>query len=85
MTSVVNKKTDEFDVYIGRGSPFGNPFVIGVHGSREEVIERYAKWVVNQPHILALLPTLVGKRLGCFCFPLRCHGDVLVKLIEELR
>jgi hypothetical protein len=82
-TTVVNKKNSQFDVYIGRGSVFGNPFIIGVHGSREDVIRKYEEWVRQQPHILALLPTLRGKRLGCFCKPLACHGDVLVKLIEE--
>jgi hypothetical protein len=82
-TTVVNKRRDEYDVYIGRGSPFGNPFIIGVHGDRKEVIKRYEEWVVKQPHIMSLLPSLRGKRLGCFCKPLACHGDILVKLIEE--
>jgi len=29
-------------VYIGRGSPFGNPFLIGKHGGRDEVCDRHA-------------------------------------------
>ena len=33
------------DVYIGRGSPFGNPFIIGKHGTREEVIEMYRDYI----------------------------------------
>ena len=30
------------------------------------------------------LKRLKGKKLGCWCKPERCHGDVIVKLIEEL-
>jgi len=40
-TKVVNKYKNRFDVYIGRGSSFGNPFEIGIHGDRNEVIKKY--------------------------------------------
>ena len=30
------------------------------------------------------LSELKGKRLGCWCKPAPCHGDVLVELIEEM-
>jgi hypothetical protein len=33
----------------------------------------------------AALPTLKGKRLGCFCKPGDpCHGDMLVRMVEEM-
>lgn len=32
---------------------------------------------------IARLRALVGLRLGCWCAPQRCHGDVLIKLIHE--
>ena len=35
---------------------------------------------MNQPALLARLPELKGKRLICWCAPLRCHGDVLHRL-----
>ena len=38
---VVNLRNEKYDVYIGRGSPFGNPFKIGIDGTRLEVIEKY--------------------------------------------
>jgi hypothetical protein len=81
---VVNKSKDYFTVYIGRGSKWGNPFVIGVNGSREDVIRRYEEWIRQQPHLMASLHELRGQSLGCYCKPLACHGDVLVKLLEEL-
>ncbi len=85
-TLVVNKRVDEFDVYIGRGSKWGNPFVIGRDGSRSEVIEKYEKMLSGNVELLSLLLVeLEGKRLGCFCKPASCHGDVLVEYVERMR
>ncbi len=83
MTSVVNKYKDHYDVYIGRGSKWGNPFRIGDHGDREDVIEQYRKWIQTRPDLLDSLEELRGKRLGCFCKPKACHGDVLIDLLGE--
>lgn len=77
---VVHIRRGSFDVYIGRPSKWGNPFVIGRDGTRDEVIEKYAEWIKTQPQLLADLPELRGKVLGCFCAPNRCHGDVLVEM-----
>jgi len=32
-------------VYCGRGSPYGNPFVIGRDGDRDQVCERFEREV----------------------------------------
>ena len=83
-TQVVNKYHNvPFDIYIGRGTMWGNPFVIGKHGTREEVIAMYREWILSEPTMLAELPKLRGKTLGCFCKPLPCHGDILVELAED--
>jgi len=82
---VVHCKRDAYDVYIGRPSKWGNPFTIGKDGSRADVIRKYRVWAKKQPLILASLPELQGKVLGCWCKPLACHGDVLVELCEEGR
>ncbi len=81
MTTVV-KINHPYDVYIGRPSKWGNPFQIGVHGTREEVIAKYWGWIQTKPALLRRLGELKGKTLGCYCKPLPCHGDVLVQLIE---
>ena len=81
---VVNVRTEGYDVYIGRGSIWGNPFRIGKDGSKDEVIEKYREMILERPDLLRRLPELEGKRLGCFCKPKACHGDVLVELIEGL-
>lgn len=96
-TTVVNVKkrlplVDPPYVYIGRGSPWGNPFthlpLAGTKAAyqvatREEAIEKYREWILKQPALLKRLGELKGKVLGCYCKPQSCHGDVLVELIEE--
>jgi hypothetical protein len=81
--ALVVRKTAEHDVYIGRPSKWGNPFVIGRDGSRDEVIAKYRTWIMQQPQLLAALPELRGKTLACWCSPLACHGDVLAQLANS--
>ena len=84
-TYVVNIKFgDKYDVFIGRGSCWGNPYHIGQDGNREEVIEKYRKWIMERPELIKRAKEeLKGKCLGCYCSPNKCHGDVLVKISEE--
>lgn len=84
---VVHCKKEEFDVYIGRGSKWGNPFshkegTLAEHvvGSREEAIAKYEEYLLSNQELVDALPELKGKILGCWCKPKSCHGDVLLKL-----
>jgi len=70
-------------VYIGKTSKWGNPFQVGWDGSLEEVIEKYRAWIQTQPELLAQLPLLRGKVLGCYCAPRPCHGDILIELATK--
>jgi len=79
---VVHCKRDKYDVYIGRGSPWGNPFKIGVDGNRDEVIAMYEIYILQNPQLLSRLSELKGKILGCYCAPQRCHGNILEKLLK---
>ena len=81
---VVNIRTEEYDIYIGRGSIWGNPFRIGKDGSRGECIKKYRRMILERPDLLRRLPELEGKRLGCFCKPKACHGDVIVELVMKI-
>lgn len=81
---VVHLKREPFDLRIDRGSRWGNPFVIGPDGDRAEVIAKYRAWIVGRADLMAALPELRGKRLGCWCAPLACHGDVLADLVVAL-
>lgn len=73
-------------VYIGRPSRWGNPFVIGKHGSRSEVILLYKNRLIHElqetPGLVPTLRSLRGKALGCYCAPKPCHGDVLAELAD---
>ena len=83
MTKVVHCKREQFDVYIGRPSKWGNPFQIGTDGTREEVVHRYREWILLQPDLIAaLIPELADRTLGCWCAPKLCHGDVLARLCD---
>ena len=72
-------------IFIGRPTQWGNPFVIGKHGNRVEVIARFRayaeKRLAQEPE---WLEPLRGKNLTCYCYPERCHGDVIVSLIEAV-
>ncbi len=83
MTKVVHCKKENYDVYIGRPSKWGNPFEIGKDGTRKEVIEKYRKYILLNKDLMNSLHELEGKVLGCWCKPQACHGDVLVELVEK--
>lgn len=92
LTLVANKDREEpFDVYIGRGSPWGNPFPVGVGEgkySREEAIEKFKahfeQEVLSDPSKVKALKGMRGLTLGCHCKPLACHGDVIAKYLNDL-
>jgi Domain of unknown function (DUF4326) len=97
-TTVVNLKGHRDDpsfgdvVYVGRAmhrggwhlpaSPLANPYRLDPQVSREEVVSRYRAHLLGRPDLLALLPELRGKRLGCWCAPLPCHADVIAELAD---
>lgn len=96
--SVVNmKQKARYDVYVGRGrgSTFGNPIVIGkpclvcdkTHG-RAGVVACYEVWLRQRIawdlKFRRAVAALQGKVLCCWCAPLACHADVLVKVSSEL-
>lgn len=93
MATVVNKYKEEYDVYIGRGSLWGNPFshlpetkADYLVSDRDEAVAMYREYLWHQLDQGFItrdnLRSLHGKRLGCFCKPKSCHGDVIVKAVE---
>ena len=94
---IVNKHHGKSGEYIGRGSPLGNPFVIGKHGTREQVIAKYEVWLQEQidkgnPVVLDELNRLGNKAidekglaLQCFCYQKPCHGGFIKeKLVKAM-
>jgi len=83
MTRVVNLRDEDCDVRITRPSPWGNPYYIGVDGTREQVIAKFRAWVKTQPELIERARReLRGKTLGCWCKPFICHGDVWVEIVD---
>lgn len=89
-TRVVNKdKGQKYDVYIGRGTPWGNPYAIGENGqTRDEVINKFKKYfiseIISNDEKRKDLLSLRGSTLGCHCKPLACHGDVIADYLNTL-
>lgn len=89
---VVNLRKEKYTHYIGRGSIFGNPYKIGINGSRKSVIEQYERDLRLNIFTISGLSSL-GQSiynlpedaiLGCFCKPKICHGDIIIKIWKEL-
>jgi hypothetical protein len=79
-----DKQGTNNEVYIGRGSKWGNPFKIGMDGSRQDVIDKYEARLIQSTVLMDSLLELEGKTLICYCKPQACHGDVLAKYVKEL-
>ena len=90
----ITHRAKQHDVYIGRPSPYGNPF-----STKDESLADYQ--VVDLQEALdrfeiymRLLPeevlyewslALKSKSLGCWCLPRKaCHGTVIADVLEEL-
>ena len=88
MCRVLNKRRSGIPadaIYIGRGIKWGNPFRIGPDGDRATVIATYERWLRDQFDLLRALDELRGHHLVCFCAPLACHGDLLLRLANASR
>lgn len=79
--------------YIGRGSYWGNPYSIyEVEDLEEDETPRdnvIRKFKYDFEHNCLLnrdknkVYSLAGKRLGCYCKPEACHGDVLADYLNS--
>jgi hypothetical protein len=81
-------------VVIDRSSNYGNPFKISDRLNRDMVVGKYKIWVwekyYNETQFMYhfdndLVYNKDLKYLLCWCAPLLCHGDVLIKMINYLR
>jgi hypothetical protein len=68
---------------IDRRTEWGNIYVIGEDGTRDEVCDNFRGYVVSNPELMAKIETLRGKVLACHCYPERCHGNELITFIAE--
>lgn len=84
MPKVLNKKNcghQPGGVYVGRPSKWGNPFPIGNGWLRKDVIVQYDLWLRQHPEMIEKAKQeLKGKDLICWCAPLPCHADILLRV-----
>lgn len=67
-------------------SLWANPFTITKEQSREEVLKLYKIYIeekIEKNNLYFELNKLKGKKLGCWCKPENCHGDILVDLVNK--
>ncbi len=94
-TKVVNRCFNSYEAYIGRGTPAGNPYVIGRDGTREEVVlkfQRYFNKMINENESFKrYIMGLKGKTIGCSCRPkegfqekLLCHGQIIAGYLDNI-
>jgi Domain of unknown function (DUF4326) len=92
-TVVVNIYQEQFDTYIGRAGRgedgyFGHPFRMGTGISREDAVQRFQKYfterIQKDAEFNRQVLALKSKRLGCFCKPKACHGDVIADWLNKM-
>jgi hypothetical protein len=56
--------------------------------TRENVLDKYKNYIIlrlcNDSIMLNNLIKMRGKTLGCWCKPEKCHGDILVEILDKL-
>lgn len=96
-TRVVNFRNEPCDVKITRKPDntipdppafgcFGNPYFVEEYG-RDECIRLFEIYFLKRVESDCVFREqalkLKGKRLGCFCAPKRCHGDVIKQWLDD--
>ena len=74
-------------------SKWGNPMTVReIHAlrpglSKEEAYQAAVDWykgyLATSPELLEAIHELRGKDLVCYCAPLPCHADILLKLAND--
>ena len=83
---------NENHIYIGRNlsfyvkgaikSKWANPFSVKKYG-RDECLKKYREYILNDSKLMNELQELQNKILGCWCYPELCHGNILIKLLNN--
>jgi len=81
-------------VYVGRGSPLGNPFKLNYESERDDVISKYREYINSSNldsrqvkelvRIYKLYKENAGINLECWCAPKKCHAEIVVDFIRYM-
>lgn len=73
--------------YPKKDSAFANIYKVGRDGTLDEVLIKYKIYIedkiIHNPELLEELRKMEGGNLGCWCFPEKCHSNILVELMEK--
>uniref|UniRef100_A0A6C0C7M0 DUF4326 domain-containing protein n=1 Tax=viral metagenome TaxID=1070528 RepID=A0A6C0C7M0_9ZZZZ len=90
---------DSNNVYIGKPiiinkklcpankSEWYNPYNVSKKMTYDQSLQMYKKYLIEMlkdEECLARFKMLRGKNLGCWCKPGQCHGDIIVKLLNDI-
>lgn len=71
-------------VKVARPTKWGNPFRVGIDGTRGECVDQFKQYLAVNPasyRTERIKDQLRGKNLACFCRPGDpCHADVLLEI-----
>ena len=92
MPRVLNMRIPEHRELVARGeakradrrTKWGNPFITGRDGTRDEVIAKHKAWLAAN-YTDADLEELRGWDLACWCSPKTCHCDELIRRANRPR
>lgn len=77
--------------YIGRGSVYGNPYVMTNPSERDSVVIKYRKMLARKlaardKQTVEMVLSLAGvENICCYCSPKPCHGDCFVEIWKLVR
>jgi len=89
----------ENTVCVDRSTKWGNPFIVGKHGTQAECVDLYKKLLGGHlcitidntqqqeiviRHVIKNLHRLRGKNLACWCREgTPCHADILLEIANQ--
>jgi hypothetical protein len=71
-----------------KDSVWCNPYKISKTMTREQSLikyEEHLRMLLEDDNIMEEFKKLRGKTLGCWCHPEKCHGDIIIKLLDEIK
>lgn len=88
---VVVHPSQEYDYYVGRGTPWGNPFSSNpasaadyvVHDKQTAVQLYMNHFRTNYELQLMAIELLTGKRIACYCGEPPCHAQFLADFVNN--
>lgn len=94
MIEVVHFKKEPNCEYIGRPSPLGNPYPLKKGEIKGSTLPRYKEWLLTkikkkdkevcaEMNRLFLIAINGDLKIGCWCSPHPCHGDVIKEILED--